>query len=104
ADDVGSEKRVVLELADTLKGLGDAAGSVDTLASWVRDHEEDLDVAEKLGVTATELGDHSAAMFAYERMLHASEGDAKVDAVLRLADAAEAAAQPMDARAALEDV
>ncbi len=103
ADDVDSERSVVLELSETLKRVGDTAGSVDTLASWIRDHEEDLGVAQILGATATEVGDHSAAMFAYERIVLSSEGEGKIDAVLLLADAAEAAGQPMDARASLED-
>jgi tetratricopeptide (TPR) repeat protein len=102
ADDAPAERGVVLELAETLKQLGDAAGSVDTLASWVRDHEEDLEVVGTHGRTATEVGDHSAALFAYDRMLRSSEGEAKIDAVLRLADAAEAAGQPMEAQTALE--
>lgn len=102
ADDLEAERAVVLELADTLKRLGDTEGSIDTLASWIRDHHDDLAVAGTLGRMATEVGDHPAAMFAYERMQKASEGDAKVDAVLRLADAAEAAGQPMEAQTALE--
>lgn len=101
-NDLDAERTVVLELAETLRGLGDFAGSIDTLASWIREHEDDVAVAGTLGRTATAVGDHSAAMYAYERMLAGTVGEARVDAVLLLADAAEAAGQPMEAQTALE--
>src|SRR5690606_29610282 len=101
--DTEAERTVVLELAETLKALGDAAGGVDTLVSWMREHETDIEVARQLGQDATLVEDFSSAMFAYEKMVSESEGDARVDAVLLLVDAADQAGKPAEARAALED-
>src|SRR5690606_3617853 len=103
AGDENSERAVVLDLAEMLLSMGDSGGSIDTLASWVRDHESDTEVARLLGKRATEAGDHQAAMFAYQQLHQASEGAARVDAVLLLAGAAEAAGDATAARDALEE-
>lgn len=103
AGDTDSERRVVLDLSDTLEGMGDSSGAIDTLASWVRDHESDRDVAKILGKKATEAGDHQAAMFAYQQLHQASDGSERVEAVLLLAEAAEAAGDAGAARGALEE-
>src|SRR5690606_4163800 len=75
--DSEAEREVVLELAETLKGIGDAAGGVDTLVSWVREHEADVEVARQLGQDAALAEDFSSAMFAYEKMVAASDGEAR---------------------------
>jgi tetratricopeptide (TPR) repeat protein len=103
AEDTEAERAVVLELAETLKNIGDAAGGVDALVSWVREHETDIEVARQLGQDAALAEDYSSAMFAYEKMVAISEGDARVDAVLLLVDAADRAGKSDEARAALED-
>ncbi len=101
-DDVSGERGTVLELANLLTELGDSAGGIDVLASWIRDHEEDLEVTRELGERATRAGDHSAAVFAYQKLVEGAVGDEKVSAVLALASAAEAAGEPTEARTALE--
>lgn len=102
AADSSSERKVVLELATVLKASGDGVGGIETLSSWLREHSDDTDVAAQLGATATEAGDHPSAVFAYEKLLAASDGSLRTNAVLLLADAAEASGSPLDARSALE--
>lgn len=102
--DETSERLVVLELAELFGALDDSAASIDVLASWIRDHEDDLEMTGLLGERATEAGDHSAALFGYQKLVEASEGADKVEAVLALALSAERAGEPMEARTALEDV
>jgi tetratricopeptide (TPR) repeat protein len=103
ASDAASERKVVLELASVLDETGDRAGGIDTLASWLREHETDTDVATQLGATATKAGDNSTAVFAYGKLVQATDGPLRTNAVLLLADAAEAAGSPLDARVALEE-
>ncbi len=102
--DEEGERAVTLKLAEIYIGSGDSAAGIDTLASWVRDHDEDVVVCEILGSTATQQGDHFSAMFAYQRLVEVLSGQARVEAVLLLTDAARAAGNPLDARAALEQV
>lgn len=103
AEDAKQERVVVLELASVLGRRGETTAGIDTLASWLRLNSWDTDVAVRLGATATEAGDHSTAVFAYERLVKASEGGARTQAVLLLADAADRAGSPLDARQALEE-
>lgn len=100
--DVLSEREVVIELANLLTELGDSSGGIDVLASWIRDHDDDLEVTRELGERATRAQDHSAAVFAYQKLVEGAVGEEKVSAVLALASAAEAAGQPTAARTALE--
>lgn len=102
--DTASERAVVLELAELFAAIRDSAASIDVLASWIRDHEDDVEITRTLGERATEAGDHSAAMFGYQKLVEVSEGAAKVEAVLALALSAEQAGEPMEARAPLEEV
>ena len=103
AEDAASERLLVTELAEVLKESGDGQGGINTLASWLRDHEEDAEIALQLGETASAAADHATAVYAYEKLVGASTGPAKVDAVLLLADAADSSGSPMDARVALEE-
>jgi tetratricopeptide (TPR) repeat protein len=103
AEDLEKERVVVLELATVLRQRGEGSGGIDTLASWLRVNPSDIDVAVRLGEMATVDGDHSAAVFAYERLVRVSEGGARTQAVLLLADAAVRAGSPLDARGALEE-
>ena len=100
--DDGGERGVVLRQASLLPKLGDSFQVLETLASWLREHPVDTDVAERLGELATRMEDHGTAAFAYARLLDASEGNARREAALRFADAAENAGTAMVARSALE--
>lgn len=102
ASDEAGERGVVLRQADLIPSLGDSVQVLDTLASWLRDHPQDTDVARRLGELATLVEDHGTAAFAYARLLDASEGAARREAVLNFADAAEKAGTAMVARSALE--
>ncbi|MCH2109961.1 MAG: hypothetical protein MK135_11565 [Polyangiaceae bacterium] len=99
-----AERIVVLKLAGVQSEVGDATGAVDTLASWLRSNEDDLEVAKNLGEQAERAGDLSAACFAWEKLAEASEGMTRRDAVLKFADAAERSGNPLDARGLLEAV
>jgi tetratricopeptide (TPR) repeat protein len=102
-DDMG-ERAVVLRQASLLPKLDDSFEVLETLASWLREHPLDTTVAVRLGELATAADDHGTAAFAYARLLDASEGDARREAVLKFADAAENAGTAMVARSALEAV
>jgi tetratricopeptide (TPR) repeat protein len=102
-DDQG-ERAVVLRQASLLPKIDDSFEVLETLASWLREHPLDTTVAVRLGELATDAEDHGTAAFAYARLLDASEGDSRRDAVLKFADAAENAGTAMVARSALEAV
>ncbi len=102
--DESGERGVVLRQAELIPSLGDSFQVLETLASWLREHPLDSDVALRLGELATQVEDHGTAAFAYARLLDASEGPLRRDAVLRFADAAEKAGTAMVARSALEAV
>ncbi len=101
--DIQEERMVVIELSRLLLATGNVGGGLDALASWVRDHEDDLEIARRLGEKAIELGDPATAVFGYQKLVEGSEGEAKIPAILSLSDAAMAAEDHTTARMALED-
>lgn len=100
--DDAAEREVVRDLAGLMLETDDAFGAIDVLTSFVRDHETDAEVCAQLGDIASNAGDAAAAVYAYERLVAASEGEQRTTAVLLLADAALAAGEPGSARLALE--
>ena len=101
--DLVGEREVVKDLSDLFLTTKEAAASLDVLASWLRDHDDDVDVADELGRRALQVGDPPMAVFAYQKLAEASQGAQKIRAVLALSDAAFEANDPSAARLALED-
>src|SRR5690606_3795938 len=102
--DETNERRVVIRLSQVLPEVGQAYDALETLASWLREHPTDAEVARHLGQLSEELEDWGTASFAFARLVDASEGAERRDAVLRFADAAERAGTAMVARSALDAV
>src|SRR5690606_8691500 len=84
-----------------LPEVDNAYEALETLAGWLREHPTDAEVAGRLGLLSEELEDWGTASFAFARLVDASEGAERRDAVLRFADAAERAGTAMVARSAL---
>lgn len=102
--DETNERRVVLRLSQVLPEVEQAYEALETLAGWLREHPTDAEVARRLGQLSEELEDWGTASFAFARLVDASEGSERRDAVLRFADAAERAGTAMVARSALDAV
>src|SRR5690606_25990545 len=63
--DETNERRVVIRLSQVLPEVGQAYDALETLASWLREHPTDAEVARHLGQLSEELEDWGTASFAF---------------------------------------
>jgi tetratricopeptide (TPR) repeat protein len=91
-----------LRQAHVLAFAGDTERARAILVEMVKQDPKDRDALESLANLEVALERWDAASATLRRLVGIEEGDAAVDAALRLADACERAGRPGDARGALE--
>jgi tetratricopeptide (TPR) repeat protein len=104
AGDETTERQATMRLAGLLPRLGEQRRGLELLVGWVKRKPDDADAVRGLGEFAGAAEKWGAAAKAYQRLFEITQGDDQLDAVIRLAEAAERAGAPMDARPALEHV
>ena len=100
--DFGGVRALRLRQALVLPYAGDHETARSILADLVRQDAKDREALEALANLEVALERWDAASATLRRLVGIEEGEAAVDAALRLADACERAGRPGDARGALE--
>jgi tetratricopeptide (TPR) repeat protein len=98
------ERATTLRLARVLPQIGQAPAGVNLLVGWIRDYPTDADAVTALGELALEAGKGPAAVKAFQRLVEITTGEARCDAVLRLAEACEQTGTPLEAQSLLQQV
>ncbi|MEZ4299264.1 MAG: hypothetical protein R3B70_30220 [Polyangiaceae bacterium] len=96
------ERELRLLVADLAARLGDLERARTQLSDLLRKDGKDKGALRALAALEDAAGNWDAASAVYRRLLSLEEGDALVDAALRLADACERADRLGDARGGLE--
>ncbi|MBI5514807.1 MAG: tetratricopeptide repeat protein [Deltaproteobacteria bacterium] len=101
-EDRAAERASTLRLVEVLPDAGNADMAHALLTEWIGRSPEDRDALERLAALDVSAGRWDQAAKVLHRLVAASEGDARVEAALRLADACDKAGRPADAREGLE--
>ncbi|HFE47218.1 MAG TPA: tetratricopeptide repeat protein, partial [Nannocystis exedens] len=102
--DLEAERQATLRLVDILSAEGGADQARLTLAQWAERAPKDIEVLRRLLVLDTDAERWDAVIESCNRLIDAEEGDAQIDAGLRLVEACVRAERSADARAGLERV
>ncbi|AKF05991.1 Membrane protein in colicin uptake-like protein [Sandaracinus amylolyticus] len=102
--DRDSERPLTMRLASVLQENGDPARSRDVLAEWADREPSDLEALRTLRVIDTVNGRFEEVVRHCARLVEIEQGEAQVEAVLALADAATRIGAPHEARPGLERV
>ena len=102
ASDAASVRDLRLRQAHVLPYAGESERARTILAELVKQDPKDREALETLANLEVALERWDAASATLRRLVGVVEGDAAIDAALRLADACERAGRPGDARGALE--
>jgi tetratricopeptide (TPR) repeat protein len=100
--DAGAVRGLRLRQAHVLPVAGESERARTLLAEIVKQDPKDHEALEALANLEVSLERWDAASATLRRLVGIAEGDAAIDAALRLADACERAGRPGDARGALE--
>jgi tetratricopeptide (TPR) repeat protein len=101
---VDAERAFSMRLVQVLSENGDPARARDVLAAWVTRAPNDLEALRALVVVDTQSERWDDVVLTCNGLVQLEQGEAQIDAALRLADAATRAGRPEDARAGLEYV
>lgn len=102
--DLEAERQATLRLVDILSAEGGAEQARLTLAQWAERAPKDIEVLRRLLVLDTDAERWDAVIESCDRLIDAEEGDAQIDAGLRLVAACKKAERSADARGGLERV
>lgn len=100
--DFEGERSATLRLVDILAQTGEPDRSRELLASWTERSPQDTAAIRALLALDTAAERWRDVAMACNRLIDLEEGDAKIDAALKLADACAHEGAPMAARAGLE--
>lgn len=87
--DKDKARTATLRLAEILRQSGDADQADQLLFRWIETHSDDREVLYQMRDTFTAAERWESAANVWARLVHLEDGDAKVRAVLALADACE---------------
>lgn len=99
-----AERALTVRLVQVLSENGDPARARELLAGWVARAQGDLEALRALVLVDTQTERWEDVLQTCIALVQLEEGEAQIDAGLRLADAATSAGRPEDARAGLEHV
>lgn len=100
--DFEGERSATLRLVDILAQTGEADRSRELLAAWSERSPQDIAALRALLALDTAAERWRDVAMACNRLIDLEEGDAKIEAALKLADACSREGAPMAARAGLE--
>ncbi|MFO0557018.1 MAG: tetratricopeptide repeat protein [Polyangiales bacterium] len=98
------ERSATTRLAQLAADAGDSARACTALEAWVEREPSDKDSLRTLATLHADAGRWDAVVLVFQKLADATEGEEKLDAVLRLAEACERAERLGDARAGLEAI
>lgn len=99
----GDQRRTLsLRLADVLERTGQVPEARERLSGFVKEAPKDRDLLRKIADLDARTGNWDAASLSYRKLIALEEGEALVDAALRLADACERAGRIGDAQGGIE--
>jgi tetratricopeptide (TPR) repeat protein len=96
------DRELTLRWVEVLEQAGDVAGARGRLDELTKENPEDRDALYRLAALEERSDDWTGAVNAYRRLIALEQGEALVDAALKLADACERAGRAGDARGGLE--
>ncbi|MDP3277612.1 MAG: hypothetical protein Q8Q09_20690 [Deltaproteobacteria bacterium] len=96
------ERAATLRLSQLYADAGDTALAAQSLDAWLDRNGDEREILQQLANLHAEAGRWDAVVGAYKRAVGVLDGDEKLDAVLRLAEAAERAELLGEARDGLE--
>ncbi|MBL8604017.1 MAG: tetratricopeptide repeat protein [Myxococcales bacterium] len=100
--DQATERAVTLRLVAVLPSVGEPRAAQGYLQEWVTRFPSDAEALKMLAETHLGASEWDAAADVLERLVAATEGEAKITAAISLADACEKAGRPEQAREGLE--
>lgn len=101
---VQAEREAVIRLGVLLPGLGQHAEAIEIFSAYCSRHPSDVEATTRWAELAFEASEWDVAVSAYSQLLPMLTGDAKIEAVLRLAEAADRSGQPLLAKPSLQEV
>jgi tetratricopeptide (TPR) repeat protein len=101
-EDRAAERASTLRLVEVLPDAGNADMAHALLTEWIGRSPEDREALQRLASLDVSAGRWDQAAKVLHRLVAAEEGDGRVSAALRLAEACEKAERPTDAREGLE--
>ena len=99
-----SERGLSFRLVHVLSENGDPARAREVLSEWIARSPDDLEALRALVSVDTQSERWDDVIVTSERLVQLEQGEAQIDAAVRLTDAATSAGRPPDARAGLEYV
>lgn len=102
--DTDAERAATSRLAQLAADAGDSARACAALEAWVERDPSDKESLRTLATLHADAGRWDSVVLVYQRLAAAAEGDEKLDAALRLAEACERAERLGDAREGLEAI
>ncbi|HJL21950.1 MAG TPA: tetratricopeptide repeat protein, partial [Polyangiaceae bacterium LLY-WYZ-15_(1-7)] len=101
APDAESERAATMRLVE-IRGEVDPAAAREVLAGWVEGHPNDVEALQRLRQVDVSTQNWPGVVATCDKLVRVLEGPEQVEAAMLLADAAEAAEVPAEAKAGLE--
>ena len=102
AGDADRARAATLRLVAVLPRAGQPDAAVELLAGYIDQRPDDADALRLLATLHSDAGRWSEASAVWHQLVGATEGEARIEAALRLADACAQAGHPEQAQAGLE--